>query len=374
MNRPWLRLLLPLPLLLVAAALVAWWLHAHERVPHRTPLPAAGEAAYNPLYALRLALRADGVQAVSRQRLDLAGHPLGKHDTLVMLGDPDTLAARDVDALLAWVEGGGHLLATAPGTARRAPAHPGGLLPRLGIAPHAGDDACADLRIPGQPPRVEFCRAPRFSLRDVDPELAWGDFAAGFVFARIRRGEGAVDVLSSLDFMANGALRDPAHALLARQLLDRNYRHGTMHLVYAASVPPLWRLLLERGWMAWVPLALALAAFLWMRLQRFGPVLPPPPAERRSLLEHVQAGGEHLRRYGHAGLLHAALRDAFLARLRRRDPLAGALEGRARAEAIAARTGLDPATIEHALREPRPGDRRDFLQRMARLIDMGRRL
>src|SRR5690606_33205331 len=158
----------------------------------------------------------------------------------------------------------------------------------------------------------------------------WGDLAAGYVYARLRRGEGAVDVLASLDFMGNGKLAEPPHAALARQLLDRNYGQGTVHLVYAAHMPALWRLLLERAWMAWLPLALALAAFLWMRLQRIGPVLPSPREERRSLLEHVQAGGEHLRRYGQGALLHAAMREAFLDRLRRRDPLAAALDGRAR--------------------------------------------
>src|SRR5690606_13523869 len=179
---------------------------------------------------------------------------------------------------------------------------------------------------------------------------------------------------SSLDFMGNGKLAEPPHAALARQLLDRNYGQGTVHLVYAAHMPALWRLLLERAWMAWLPLALALAAFLWMRLQRVGPVLPRPDGERRSLLEHVQASGEHLRRYGRGALLHGALREAFLDRLRRRDPMAAALEGAARAEAIAARTGVAAAEIEYALCDPRPRDRRDFVQRIARLIDLRRRL
>ena len=30
-------------------------------------------------------------------------------------------------------------------------------------------------------------------------------------------------------------------------------------------MPPLWRLLLERGWMAWLPLALATLGWLWWR-------------------------------------------------------------------------------------------------------------
>lgn len=375
MSAAWARVALAAATLLCAGALVAWWLHTHERTASEVALPPAGEAAYNPLYALRLALRADGVEAVSRQRLDLAAHPPGRRDTVLMLGDPDTLAPREVDALLHWVDGGGHLLVSTPRVPRRrSAARADGLLARLGIETHAESGECERLDLPGQEPHVEFCGGVRFVPRGVDPEHAWGDLSAGFVFARLRRGQGAVDVLAALDFMANGKLAEPPHAILARQLLAPNYGHGTVHLVYAADMPPLWRLLLERGWMAWLPLALALAGFLWMRLQRLGPVLPAPREERRSLLEHVQAGGEHLRRYGHGALLHAALRDALLDRLRRRDPMAAALEGPARAAAIAARTGMPAADIEHALRDPRPHDRRDFVQRMARLIDLRRRL
>src|SRR5690606_13067362 len=285
LNRPWHRFALALFVLLGSGLFVAWWLHTYERVSREVPLPPAGEAAYNPLYALRLALRADGVEAVSRQRLDLAAQPPGERDTVLVLGDPGTLAPRDVEALLDWVEGGGHLLVSTPRGRRLSGAQAGALLPRIGIEVRPGSSDCARMFVPGEQSHVEFCQGNRFVTRGIDPEYAWGDFAAGFAYARLRRGAGAVDVLASFDFMENGKLAEAPHAALTRQLLDRNYDRGTVHLVYAASMPPLWRLLMERAWMAWLPLALALAAFLWMRLQRVGPVLPRPDDERRSLLE-----------------------------------------------------------------------------------------
>ncbi|MGY1410604.1 DUF4350 domain-containing protein [Luteimonas sp. A611] len=367
----------PLALLALAVAamalLAAWWNHSYHRVPETRALPPAGEAAYNPLYALKLALRADGVDAQSRQRLDLANHRPGRRDTVVLLGDPRTLAARDIDALLDWVDAGGHLLVTTPRAARGSAVRAPELLERLGLELKAGRSRCEALHVPGQERHIEFCNGTRFIPR-VDPQASWGDFEAGFVHARLARGEGLVDVLAQADFMENQGLREVPHLALTRQLLAPNYGHGRIHLVYAADVPPLWRLLLERAWMAWLPLLLALLAWLWMRVQRVGPALPPPPAERRSLLEHVQASGEHLRRHGLSSLLHGAMRDAFLARLRRRDPLAAALEGVAQAEAIAARTGLPAPDIEHALRSPRPRDAGDFRLRVARLVEMRKRL
>jgi len=359
--------------LLCLALAAAWWNHNYQRVPETRALPPAGEAAYNPLYALKLALRADGIDAQSRQRLDFATAQPGPRDTVLLLGDPRTLAARDVDALLAWVDAGGHLLVTTPRVQRRSAPRAVDLLERLGLDLRTDEGGCEELHVPGQERHVEFCTGTRFVPR-VDPLLSWGDFSAGFVYARMARGDGLVDVLASADFMENGGLREVPHLALARQLLAPNYGHGRMHLVYAADMPPLWRLLLERAWMAWLPLLLALSAWLWMRLQRVGPAMPPPPEERRSLLEHVQASGEHLRRHGLSALLHAAMRDAFLARLRRRDPMAAALTGVAQAEAIAARTGLPAPAIEHALRSPRPRDAGDFRLRVARLVEMRKRL
>ena len=109
-------------------------------------------------------------------------------------------------------------------------------------------------------------------------------------------------------------------------------------------------------------------------MQCFGPRLPSPPDARRSLLEHVQATGDHLYRYGRAHLLHSALRTHVLARLRRKDAITAVLEGQAQAELLAQRTGLPAADIADALQAPRPFDAKDYRYRIARLIALGRHL
>ena len=55
---------------LVIAAAVAWWLHTYERVERWIDLPRTGEAASNPLFALRVALQKDARSGRSRPRLD----------------------------------------------------------------------------------------------------------------------------------------------------------------------------------------------------------------------------------------------------------------------------------------------------------------
>ncbi|WP_411833756.1 DUF4350 domain-containing protein [Pseudoxanthomonas mexicana] len=380
-------------LAIMAAIAVFWFLRNHERVEQTLYLPARGEAGYNPLYALRQALRVDGVEAVSRQRLDLDAQALAPADTLLIFQDPGALRPHEIERLLAWVERGGHLLVRTPPPRRgRDAAPPPELLLRLGVETMPDSATCEDFQVEGQEHHVEFCDGQRFRLRDVEPELIWGNLRDGHVHARLVHGQGRVDVLADFDFLVNekphgrfaliadptrppeGGLRDVPHQALARQALAPNYGRGTIHLVYAARMPSLLQRVLGEGWPVWLPLLLALLAWLWARMQRFGPLLPSPAAERRSLLEHVRASGEHLFRYRRGALLHAAVRQAFLARLRRRDPLAAALAGGAQIEAIAARLGVPADGVRRALQTPAAHDRVAFRDRISILIQLRNRL
>ena len=373
-------------LALVSGLGTAWWLHTFERVEKTIDLPPRGEASYNPLYALKLALHADGVAVQSRQRLDLAHATLGKHDTVLVFNDPRTLSLDDIDTLLGWVEDGGHLLVrTPPAGLGAGMQRPDQLLPQLDLRVLPGNTECARLAagpVPASSTRADrlelapylFCGGARFVMDGIEPLHDWGDLKSGYVYARLAHGAGTIDVLADFSFLSNTGLENKSQLALTRQLLAPGWKQGTVHLVYAASMPPLWKLLLDRAWMAWLPLLLALAAWLWMRSQRLGPQVPAPEPDRRALLEHVQASGEHDWRYGRAPILFEALRVAFLDRLRRRDPLAAALDGKLQFEAIAARTGASVDEVAHALQTPRPNDAADFRQRVARLLQLRQKL
>lgn len=376
--------------LAVVGAGVAWFLHHYEQVEKQINLPPRGEAGYNPLYALKKALQADGLAVDSRQRLNLATQPLGQRDTLLILDDPRSMTPVESRTLLKWVAGGGHLVVRSPSTQGWQEKGDAALLDALAVLP---DDKveCEPMQVEGQDHHVEFCRGSRFTFDGVEPELAWGDLKAGYVYARLAHGEGHVDVLADLDFLSNeggtdgrptlgaegvrtGGLRDGPHRALARQVLAPNYGHGTMHLVYAAQLPSLLRSVLTRGWPVWVPLLLALLAWLWRRMQRFGPQRPSPVGERRSLLEHVRASGEHLFRYNKRAMLYAAVRKSFLARLRRRDPLAAALGGEPQVHAVAERAGVSAELVRTALQAPSSHDKPAFRNRISTLIQLRNRI
>jgi hypothetical protein len=362
-------------LLVLAGAGVAWWLHNYERVEESVDLPRTGEARSNPLYVLKLALRGDGLKAEARPSLQRDGHPLGGRDTVLLYNDPRTLSRDEGRALLEWVAQGGHLLVRTPAPGPFAPGTVVPVLSQLDVVPALTPPQCAGWDVRGEESHVEFCRGRRFQALGTggSPVLDWGS-ERGSTYMRLAHGRGYVDVLADFDFLGNDSLDEGPHIALARQLLAPNYRAGTVHLIYAADMPSFWWTLLRHSWMAWLPLLLALIAWLWLRSQRFGPALPSPASERRSLLEHVVASGEHVYRYGYAHLLHEAVRNAFLARLRRRDPQAAAIGGEAQVLMLSERFNVPAAEIRDALSTPIARDHAAFRSRIATLIRLRNQL
>ena len=359
--------------LALIGVLVAWFLLTHKRELQTIPLPARGEASYNPLYALKLSLHAQGQQVQSRQRLDFEKMHLGAHDTVLIYSDPRTLGDTELEALFAFVETGGHLILRLPAWQQGA-SHTT-LAQWLPIEANLHKPACMALNVAGQTPHREFCNGAQFDLsKGAKTRAAWHTRQGQHVFARFGYGDGSVDVLSTLEMLNNDSLIEPPHSDFTRQLLAPNWDAGRMHLVYAADMPPLWRWLLIHAWKVLLPLLLALLAWLWLRAQRFGPWLPSPMQPRRALLEHVDASGEHLLRYGKLTLLHRALRETVLARLRRVDPLIAAQQGETQARLLAQRLGLHPDTLRAVLDTRPPATPHEFRQRIARLIALRKRL
>lgn len=379
-------ILIALAALLLAALVGIWFLHNFERRSSQVPVPAYGEPTYNPLYALRETIRRDGGKAESRRRLDLPAMALQPGDTLLMLDDPRQLAPSQVNDLLDWVQFGGHLLLQVPDPDEALDGNEQGLLERLGVVISEQPPRCLRWQVQGQASHQEFCTGSRFTLEgSTRVERHWGDVAASadggtLAWARLRYGTGRVDLLGETDFLRNGShghdsgLREIPHRDLARLVLAPNYGKGTVHLIYEMTLPSLWRTLLTRGWPVWLPLLLALLAWLWMRCQRFGALLPSPRGERRSLLEHVRASGEHLHRYGKSPLLYDAVRQSFLARLRRRAPVAAALSGDAQVQAIADHLQWPISRVQSALQVPPSWDDTALRERIRLLIQMRNQL
>lgn len=363
----------------LVAAMVAWWFNGMHRVTEWVGLPVRGEAAWNRLYPLQKALRASGHTVLSRRRLQLELTALGEHDTVVMLQDTLGLQADETYDLLDWVKDGGHLVVALPqGDAElnRNSGQPT-LTEILGVQrlKRDGVDDCLRFSAPGiAKPEQLFCGSQRFDLSQGAPQFGLRDPAGGWVMARIAHGTGSVDVLSSLQLVQRNAIESPVNAWLVAQLLAPNDGRGAFHLIYEPGLPSLWLVIWRKGWMAWAPAVLALLAWLWWRTQRIGPLLPGHVRQRRSLIEHITASGELLWRFRRGDLLYQAVRTRFMAKLRRRDPVAATQTDTLQAEMIAAATGVPASIVQRALQPPPIADAHALRERIALLIDLGKKL
>jgi len=366
----------------IIGAAVAWFFYTFERVSEEVRLPPRGEAAINPLYALRGALRAQGQAADTQRWFRPDAWKPGVDDTLLITGQAAPFTAADVDRLLAWVRGGGHLVLRTAALAE-SPA----LAEALELTVEGEEAGCFVVDAPASAkPKAD---APPRNVFDIGPDRVQlcgptvhgaGAIVAGPApdgghrFAREAIGAGVVSLLPSLEFLHNRQLERPAARALAYQVLAPGLGRGHMLLVYGDDMPSLWRLMLRYGWPILLPLALALAAWLVFRGQRFGTLRPVPAAPRRALLEHVQAAGEFAWRRGRMVALHTALRARFERRLARRDPLLAALSGEARLLALAERCALPVSRVRQALL-PTELHRPDvFLQSISTLAQMRLRI
>jgi len=413
------NLVVTLLLLLAIAGGGGLFVYFFKPVNQQIPLPAKGEAAYNPLYALKKALQAQGVRATSYASLNPAALALGKNDTLVLFTRPEALNDAQAQRILDWVERGGHLVMPGPASSGA----PGPLAAAFALRgakeaasnKKAADDDDDDVDVGDDgggvdcslvwektpntadasdkvesPDKVDtasasdssggfdnagalsLCNA-RFVANSTEFALSGGDDERGYRFARRSWGEGLVSV-TDLRFLDNRHLNSPTAAEMAFQVLAPRLGQGAFHLVYSADVPSLWRLLLTYGWPVLLPLMLALIAWLAWRSQRLGPITPQPPAHRRALLEHVQAAGEFAFRRGRGIALHASVLNLFKQRLSRRDPAIAALNGEALVQALSERLSLDAQRIRHAL-QPTVMQRPDaFMQSISTLLQMRNRL
>ena len=246
----------------IVGGLVAWWLHAYERVTETVDIPRTGEAASNPLFDLGVALEKDGRRVRHWRRLEPATMALGPHDTVLYDGDLRRLPERVRTPLLDWLRGGGHLIVAAPpvdvvgdtfepgetGRHVRVP-----LLDAIGVRVRTAGGRC-ESGLRGLP--IELCTGRRFdSPAGARPRIGDGE---GDVFARVPLARGSADVVSNFDFLDEGSLRDGHKAALAHQLIGGGDRRGTVHLVHATDMPSLWLTLLRHGWPVWAPLLLLL--------------------------------------------------------------------------------------------------------------------
>lgn len=309
-------------LVLAGSIMLVAYVVAHTRwdsVAVRAPM--RGEAARDPYYAVERLAQSLGIDARAIDSLrDLPPDAVVLVDSL--RDDPQREPLQDLQA---WVQSGGRLI-IGRDTLQGSEA----LEVWSGIRPLPAAPAAAGTLLSE--------RIPEWSLSDGDALEA----------LRVAIGRGELTVLGPTSMLDNWGLplRDHAAILVQAAALKR----GDSLLILGPIRPeplPLWLWRLDAP--AIVFLASALALLILRALPRFGPAPPARPQGPRSLAEQIRTTARFCLRMRKLGGLRAAIRRALEETAQRQIPGYRAFPPRRRADALAARTGIDPFAIEAAL-------------------------
>lgn len=373
-RRVWLSALV----LTLIALLIAGYRWTHEPVTVQRVLPMSAEARANPLHGLMLGLRGAGQTVELMGHLDFGRRVPPAGGSVVLLYPEAQVETHDqAQALMDWVDAGGRLLLPMP-RGDSAPVLIDTLDRELGVRSLRGLAASADcVRLRPPTPTAsdpnnadtrarQICGAPFEVLGPVQASLVWPTPRAAR-FARLPYGRGDVLLFSDFEWLSNPLLSPLATGTDPEANASARSRRDTDLALMAALAAPLleseavwmvvWRggslssLLMSRGWPLFLGLGLALLAWLLMRSQRFGPLMPSPSPHRRALMEHIDAAGQFGFRSDHGHGLHAAVRASLIDRLASRHALAG-LDKAALAQALAERSRLPVDALNAALSLP----------------------
>ncbi len=147
------------------------------------------------------------------------------------------------------------------------------------------------------------------------------------------------------------AWNDNAELLLTLTGLNRNAQH--VLIVQHLDMPPWYLALWWHFPLGIVSLGCGLLLLLWFGVRRFGPLLPGPDQERRSLMEHIDASGRWLWKVpGGRDILLTAARESINKLLQRRAPELLRMRPDEQADHLTHYCKLPTADIVNALFQP----------------------
>lgn len=236
--------------------------------------------------------------------------------------------------------------AAEPGAGKAEPVVPA-------TTPAASGDGLADFTLPGAAYPLQLDASyVRMKAFKSGPLPLHGD-AAGNVVRVYGEGRGYVVLLARNYFNNHHLVRyDHAEVLLGLAGLVRHPGQKIL-IVRGLDMAKWYEALWTNFYPGLIGVGCILLLLLWSALRRFGPPLPEPALERRSLIEHIDASGRWLWRaaQGREVLLEAARAAANKAWQRRRPELLR-LPPDQQIERLAQACNLAASDLVSALRQP----------------------
>lgn len=356
------------PILIIVAVIVVilaagawhWWNSQMEQkytaVPHFSL-----ERIRQPYLAASQLLKGEGWKVEQSRNLEQAlGAKPGS--LLILPATRQPMATAQSNRLLEWIEAGGIAILPLvqrpdqqPTTAdAEAPPTDHPLLANLHIQLTAAENhAKSAVKLPwlSYPLFLSADGIPRLVETEDTPPPDWADDNADY-FASYTIGKGQLIVTSSDHWFNNEHLQLLDHGQFLGELAT-HAPHKEIWLVSHIDTPFLLSELMQQYGLSILAVLAALGLCLWRLLWRFGPLLPESQAERRAVLEHIQASGRWLwRSQGGPERLLASMREATLEHLRRRMPELTILPPSERVRMLAKRFDLNPEQLDRALNQP----------------------
>jgi hypothetical protein len=336
-----LRLIIVGVLVLLVAGSVYWFRATFERVPAKTWVGASGEARLRAFLAAERFAGRMGLAAKELRSLpDLDA--LAPGGVLILPNKRQTLDAPRLDRLLAWVQGGGHLIVEAEPLGISDP-----LFELLAVRRVETQQRGAVSAVLPDGQALKVALHGRMALEPPTGRLHIRAASGETVrLASFARGRGMVTATTSLDFARNAGIGSLDHAEFLWRLMQATpAKHLAVY--WQPARLSLWSFLEEHALAVLAAGAALLLAWLWRIAPRFGPVAPDAPPARRRLLDHLRASGRYFWSLDLRERLLVAARDAALRRVQRAQPEFAALKPQERAARLAA---LANVSVEEAQR------------------------
>ena len=334
------RILPPIVVTALLAILALFvWPMVFERYEVVVLGPPSLAAKRNPFLALERLLAETGEGARRQSGLTL---PPGLRTTTLLFPD-EPINSAQAELLTRWVATGGRLV-----YAPASPGEPDPLMDALGVDwleldPEVeavmSEQAKAPLNLPPfgpggdlelvSPPAVFTCPADHDALHLRAP----ASDRAGCVAVGQVRGLGELVLVSSSKLFHNDQLGVGQHGRFAVTAFTPSRKQALIitQLKHERLLPFFW----EHAAHTVVSLGLLIVVGLWRASRRFGPVLPEPSADRRSLRDALEARGAYLWGKGHLTPLLEALRaDVRAARRLPPDDALAAWDELARSQGV----------------------------------------
>ncbi len=362
------RLILLLNVLLVVL-IASWFFNNFTRVTKTVRLDQSPAARRNSLLAAQRFLQSLGHQVESIHGREILTK-LPVTDDVIVIKHFFTSLAKDKEiTLLEWVADGGHLV-TSLGKDYDMDTHSSGysLFDTLKVHRHSDTDLDADADTGKQ--LFQYYEDWETGTVKFDPDvyLHIGDRETEFTITnsslndsdtektpyhlvQFNYGQGLITLSSDNAFLTNKSIGDHDHAWLLSLIVETNQDPAKIWLLYDLDMPSLWNLLIKHAAPIVSSVAIALLLWLWMTMQRSGPLVETIETRRRDILEHLNMRSQFLWCYGKHQETLAKTQQNILEKWQQHYPLLLKLNIDEQMEWISKQSGLDLTSTRQALLE-----------------------